>query len=740
MSVINRQDIITDEAFKSLDELAIKLERIVKVGKDAQTTLTGKGINKITKETKDLTAAEVELNKITKQVGTAKAKQNTAYVKQQQELIKTRQKQKELVQETGRELGTIEKLIIRNKKLRDTRKALNLETKKGQSQLRSINKELDKNTKVLKSSNDEYGKQKMNIGNYQSALQGLPGPLGGAARATQGLTSAAWKFIATPIGAIIAALSLAVGTLTSFFTGSEEGQNEWNKITATASVIFGNFKDIVIDLGKSLWKLINFDFDGAAEAFNDAADGVKNFVSESKAEIKIQNELSDLRAKNIVLLRESRLFEARSLTKIAELREKAAKIEETNAAQAAVYMREAIRLNDAIAAKKEEVLTNDLRIAKVEASLSASTTETLNEITDKEVALENARRERATANIRRLKELNTLEKKVATQAKTNVEVTEKALTDIEKLEPDLETKLDAWVPPPAELKARLDRNIAEYKKGQEVIAQLDLEQKEKREELINASIDSSNQIFADFTTLRIQQIGQELSAMEFARDRELEAAGENERKKFAINKRYDNERKRLERAQLNANKQNALFNIAISTAQAIAKASPVIPLMALAAVVGATQAAVVLSQKVPEFDEGAERTPKDYIAGERRPELRKAKGKWSVVDRPTLFKNSPGDKIVSGKETDSILGSIADITGNNMLTDKGRMLSLLNNEYNLERKQKDNSYKLQRSIETLTNVVKNKKEVRVNVNTSRSHVYEKDGNVLVNRVDKYYKR
>ena len=66
MSVINRKDLVSDEAFKSIDELGKKLANIATIGKKAQTSLTGSGVKKITTETKKLTAAEVELAKITK--------------------------------------------------------------------------------------------------------------------------------------------------------------------------------------------------------------------------------------------------------------------------------------------------------------------------------------------------------------------------------------------------------------------------------------------------------------------------------------------------------------------------------------------------------------------------------------------------------------------------------------------------------------------------------------------------
>ena len=749
MSVINRKDLVSDEAFKSIDELGKKLANIATIGKKAQTSLTGKGVKKITTETKKLTAAEVELAKITKQVNTAKAKQSDEYVKQQKEVINLRKKQKELVDESGRELGTVEKLTKRNKELRETRNRLNLSTEQGRKRLKSINTELDKNNKRLKNSNDQLGKQKINIGNYQSALGGLPGPLGGAVRATQALTSASLKFMLTPIGAVIAALALAVGTLTTFFKGSEEGQNKWNKITSLASVIFGNFKDIVIDIGKGIFKLINLDFKGAKEAFGEAASGVKNFVSESVKELKIQNELSDLRAKNIKLQRTLTVEEGRLIRKSFELREQAAEFEETNAAKSVQLIRQAIQIQDELASKREEVARNNFIIAREEAKLSESTTETLDEVAQKERTLEDIQATRAKKTKALIKELNALEKKAVTQAKANVEITKKALTDIEGLQPDIESQLDLWVPDSDGLQNRIDKNIELYKAGQKKIDEINKEaedtRKAERDDLIAASVDTSKQIFGDFTQLRIEQIQQELTAIEFARNRELELAGENQRQKIAINKKFDDERRKLEKKQLDATKANALFQIAINIAVGVAKTianlglPAAIPFIIATGLAGISQAAVVFAQKPPELDEGKEHTPKDYIAGEKRPELRKSKGKWSLVNKPTLFTDSPGDKIVSGKETDSILGNMADLAGHNLLTDKGGILSLLNNELRIEKRHDSNlAYVLEKNNADLIRTIKNKKEV--NIKVRNANVTERSGNRIIHRIDYYYSR
>lgn len=278
----------------------------------------------------------------------------------------------------------------------------------------------------------------------------------------------------------------------------------------------------------------------------------------------------------------------------------------------------------------------------------------------------------------------------------------------------------------------------------------DLEQEQLLEDQKQAirenSFELAGEIGNNFADLRIQQISDELTALEFARDRELQKVEGNKRAEAELNKKYDAQRRELQRKQIRTERANALFQIALKTAIAIASANTLIPpanipAIIFAAATGAAQAAAVLAAPIPQFDEGSERTPKDYIAGEKRPELRKSKGKWSLVDKPTLFKDSPGDKIISGKQTDSILGSIADITNKNILNDPGLLLNLLNNNIPRKEAEKENlAYIIEKGNSDLINTIKNKKELLVSVNTSRARVLEKHGNTYVDHIDKYYRR
>lgn len=90
--------------------------------------------------------------------------------------------------------------------------------------------------------------------NYKKIISSLPGPIGGAVTAIGGMTKAAMAFIATPLGAIIAAIVIALKALSSWFTSSAEGQREFTKISSYLGGILGQLKEIVIAVGKALFK------------------------------------------------------------------------------------------------------------------------------------------------------------------------------------------------------------------------------------------------------------------------------------------------------------------------------------------------------------------------------------------------------------------------------------------------------------------------------------------------------
>ena len=83
-------------------------------------------------------------------------------------------------------------------------------------------------------------------------MNSLPGPIGGAVGGLKKLLTAAKAFIATPLGAVIAALAAALGVLKSYFSGSADGQAKLAKSTAYLGSLLDSLKDIAISIGRAL--------------------------------------------------------------------------------------------------------------------------------------------------------------------------------------------------------------------------------------------------------------------------------------------------------------------------------------------------------------------------------------------------------------------------------------------------------------------------------------------------------
>ncbi|MDR1553416.1 MAG: hypothetical protein LBS69_08145 [Prevotellaceae bacterium] len=74
--------------------------------------------------------------------------------------------------------GSIRELTARNKELRTARDSLNTETQK--ADIEELNKIIDANTAVIKANQDSYVQQKMTIGDYKTAIEGVKVQINGA--------------------------------------------------------------------------------------------------------------------------------------------------------------------------------------------------------------------------------------------------------------------------------------------------------------------------------------------------------------------------------------------------------------------------------------------------------------------------------------------------------------------------------------------------------------------------------
>jgi len=103
----------------------------------------------------------------------------------------------------------------------------------------------------------------------------------------------------------------------------------------------------------------------------------------------------------------------------------------------------------------------------------------------------------------------------------------------------------------------------------------------------------------------------EYSRLEQQKNISLKFAGDNADAKAEIERQYEDRRKAIQRRQAEAEKRQAMFSIAINTAQAIMATLGKtgfagIPLSVIVGAVGAVQLAMVASQEIPAFAQGGE--------------------------------------------------------------------------------------------------------------------------------------
>lgn len=123
------------------------------------------------------------------------------------------------------------------------------------SEFKALQAQIKSDTDTLKNWDDSVGDNKRNVWDYKGSLSALIPGFQGVAGAVDSATAAGKAFIATPLGLIIGAIALAVSTLTAYFKGSIEGQDNWNKATAYASAVLDLFLDGLEALGKWLYNI-----------------------------------------------------------------------------------------------------------------------------------------------------------------------------------------------------------------------------------------------------------------------------------------------------------------------------------------------------------------------------------------------------------------------------------------------------------------------------------------------------
>jgi hypothetical protein len=150
---------------------------------------------------------------------------------------------------------------------------------------------------AVKDADKTITKTKASTMSFSEKLNGIGGPIGGVIQGIQGMSKAALAFVANPIGAIIAAIAIVLGTLYKALNNTEKGLGALNKITA----MFGELIDPIIGAVEELANLLAGALAVAMEGFAKALSffGIEagNAATEagklSEAEMKLEQTTKD---------------------------------------------------------------------------------------------------------------------------------------------------------------------------------------------------------------------------------------------------------------------------------------------------------------------------------------------------------------------------------------------------------------------------------------------------------------
>lgn len=206
--------------------------------------------------------------------------------------------------DTKDSIKSIEDLTKANKALREERNKLNLQTEEGKKRAHEINTILDHNTKKIKDNSSALEKQRLNIGNYRSALDGVHPALGkvasGLEAGTDGfkkMTLQALRFIATPIGAILAALVAVFSLVKAALSQNAALFDKFENVTHAVGVVLEVLVSRVGKLGEALIALARGNFSEAisktSEAFGGLADEIENAVKQQQLFLDASRDLED---------------------------------------------------------------------------------------------------------------------------------------------------------------------------------------------------------------------------------------------------------------------------------------------------------------------------------------------------------------------------------------------------------------------------------------------------------------
>ena len=438
-------------------ELELDMTALLKSTSDLK-----KEIDALKNTQKDLAAsgdksseAFVQNEAILKSLNSAYAS-NVKVIQESGQATKTQADQAQLLtMALNTEATSIDEARQQNQLLNKMRNETNVTTVEGKAQLDALNKKLDSNNDFIKENADAYLKQKINIGNYSESIKdaaqsinplngGLAGfteraqaaggagnllksGLSGMITGMMGMVKASLAFIATPLGAVVTAIGVALGVLIGLFKNLDPVMDKIEQgFTALSAVV---------DVVKQTFLALITGAKSLKEAFSGFGTSMANAAKDAAKLKEAQQDLNDaMRSQEVSNAKASQQYDElivksknRTITeqqRIAYIQQ-AQKIEEANFRQRSALAE--AELKNAIEAARIKGQLSDQEVSNLKRNTMAYGNYLLNtgKITEDELnALKNAELNKIKIkdeSTKRLEKSQNQEDKLAETATANAE-------------------------------------------------------------------------------------------------------------------------------------------------------------------------------------------------------------------------------------------------------------------------------------------------------------------------------
>lgn len=418
-------------------------ERKILLSLDFDVSDSTKRSAELNKEISDLNKKQKELKK-SGQEGSVQFAENAAQLRAlKKEQTDTNKTIDNLTKANNAQAGSNEQLRAQLSLLTADYNKLSKEQRENSEEGQQLNAQINAITQELKENEEAVGDNRRSVGDYGKALQGTP--FGGFISGIQAMGRA---FLANPIGLVITAIVAAFAALRKAFLSTEEGQNKLSKAFGVIGTIIGKVFDVLEPLASFIFDKVAgaFEFLGeVAESagrlvsdvlsffgFDDAAEGLANFIDEAEEAARLAAQVADQRAEADVLERELIVDRAKAEAQIAEARRKSQDIENATAEERKKALEEAARAADELAAKEEKEAQLRFEALKTENSLTNSNKEAKKAEAEAEAALIQIQTKRASIQKSLLTDLRRVNNEIAKEEKAQEAERQKAADEARK--------------------------------------------------------------------------------------------------------------------------------------------------------------------------------------------------------------------------------------------------------------------------------------------------------------------